>query len=297
MKDLRILHDIIKENNIEVVHCHHRMAALYMQFYTMLRKIPVVYSLHLADIPSDFIHRSMTFVGDCAIGVSSDVSRFLIEKLCVPKEKVVTVLNGVNIKELTPLNEQEIQNLRSKWNIKDGQFVFVMHSRIAEVKNHLLVVEAVANLPQEIKKKTVVVCSGEANGSYYENVLSTIKKHNLMDNFRFVGWTKTRDILGIADFLIAPSFNEGFLLSASEAFLMKVPVMRSRTAGFEDQKYCYPISTTDPKDVTTLIVEYAKHPEKFSDNIRTAYSFALENLTVEKMTMNLVKQYRSVCKT
>jgi glycosyltransferase involved in cell wall biosynthesis len=76
ISDIRKIRKIIVDNKIDVVHCHHRMAAVYMRLYRLFWKIPVVYTLHLADIPYDFIHRKMTFSGDAAIGVSTDVSRF-----------------------------------------------------------------------------------------------------------------------------------------------------------------------------------------------------------------------------
>ncbi len=96
LKNLRRLHRIIKDNNIEVVHCHHRVAALYMKFYRMFWKTPVVYTLHLAPIPHDFIHRLFTYAGDIAIGVSTEVSEFLYSGLRVSKHKIRTVLNGIN---------------------------------------------------------------------------------------------------------------------------------------------------------------------------------------------------------
>ncbi len=95
LKNLRALHRLVKENNIDVIHCHHRVAALYMKFYRILWKIPMVYTLHSAPIPHDFIQRTFTYAGDMAIGVSTEVSRFLYEGLRVSKHKIRTVLNGV----------------------------------------------------------------------------------------------------------------------------------------------------------------------------------------------------------
>ena len=108
LKNIRKLHNIIVRNNIDVVHCHHRVAALYIKLHNIIyTKIPVVYTLHLAPVPSDFLHRAFTFPGDCAIGVASETSDFLIQGLKVPKEKVVTVLNGVDKKQLRELSLQE----------------------------------------------------------------------------------------------------------------------------------------------------------------------------------------------
>lgn len=294
IKDLRRLHQIIVEKKIDVVHCHHRMAALYMKAYTLLWKIPVVYTLHSANVPSDYIHRKMTYVGRCAIGVSTDVSSFMIEKLRIPKEKVVTVLNGVDDKRLVPLENWEMEEIRNCWNIDEDKFVVVMHGRIDVVKNHLLTVEAIHQLPPQVRNRVVVVFSGEMCGEYYQQVRDRVRSYNLDESFRFVGWVETRKILGIADCMVLPSFNEGFPLSVCEAFFMNVPVFRSKTGGFDDQKYCYPISYEKPDDLAQLITEFVFSPEAFSSQVKLAYDFARNNLTLKRMTENIVDIYRRV---
>lgn len=67
-----------------------------MKFYRAFWKKPVVYTLHLAPIPHDFIHCVFTYVGDMAIGVSTEVSEFLYKKLSVSKIKICTILNAYN---------------------------------------------------------------------------------------------------------------------------------------------------------------------------------------------------------
>lgn len=88
IKNICIIRKVIKKRDI--VHCHHRMAGVYMKFYQIIYRIPVVYTLHLAEIPSYFFHRIMTYIGITAIGVSSEASAFMAEKLRIPKKKIVT---------------------------------------------------------------------------------------------------------------------------------------------------------------------------------------------------------------
>lgn len=293
-KDINAIHKLVKENNIDVVHCHHRMAALVMKFYNIFFKIPVVYTLHLAGIPHDFFHRVMTYAGDQAIGVSTEVSRFMVKDLKIPKEKVTTVLNGVNPDLLKPLTQEEKREVMLRIGEKtDEKFVIALHSRIDEVKNHMLVVEAIHQLPEEVRRKIVVVCSGTPVGSYYEKCIQKISEYKLEDIFRFIGWTQTRDILGIADMLCLPSRNEGFPLSVCEAFLMKVPVVRTRTAGFDDVCYCIPIDMDDPEPLIEIIVESVNgNINKLRENVYISYQFANKTLTVEQMTLNTLNVYK-----
>lgn len=296
MKTILHIHSIIKENSIEIVHCHHRVAAIYMRIYNIFFKIPYVYTLHSYNIPCDFFHRQLTFVGEKAIGVSTDVSNFLIEKLKIPTDKVTTVLNGVDNTKLIKLTEEEKSSLKKQWEIPKNNKVIVMHSRIDEVKNHLLVVEAINQLSYEERANISVVCSGEKKGLYYDRVIEEINRYGLENNFVFVGWTDTSKILSVADFLFLPSFKEGFPLSVIEAFFMDVPVARTKTGGFLDLKYCLPISSSEPSDMVDIIRRLLQcGTSEYRSMVMEAYEYANEKLTVTEMVKNTVEVYSEVC--
>lgn len=298
LKNLKMLNSIIKAEKIDVVHCHHRMAALYMRAYKCINSIPVVYTLHLAPIPSDFIHRVFTYSGDKAIGVSTEVSEFLIDKLKVKAKKVTTVLNGVDNEKLLPLSDDEKKAIKEKYNISDDKTVLVMHSRIDRVKNHLFTVEIMSKLPQRIKDRVVVVCSGEKDGGYYQEVLEKIKEYDLEKNFVFTGWINTRDIMGVADLILLPSFKEGFPLTVIEAFFMNVPVLRTQSGGYRDQKIgCGCIYLNKPEELVEEITNLCeKGKEIYKEQIDRAYKFAIENVTIGKMVQNTVDVYKEVCR-
>ena len=225
------------------------------------------------------------------------ISEFLIEKLQIKPQKVATVLNGIDQTQLSPLNDQEMDDIRREWNIPKENLVIALHSRIDQVKNHLLVVEAIELLPEEMRKKVTVVCSGLKEGSYYHAVLQSIADKKVEDVFRFVGWVETRKILGIADFLFLPSLQEGFPLNAVEAFFMKVPVARTITAGFGDLKYCLPISSEDPNDMIEIIKRaLVDGLSEYQERVAAAYKFAQETLTAEKMAVNTLEIYKRCVK-
>lgn len=295
VKSIIKLHKIIKENNIDIVHCHHRVASVYIFLYNLVYKIPYVYTLHLANIPHDIVHRKFTFIGAKAIGVSTDVSNSLVDDLKISSEKVVTVLNGVDERALLPMQKNEVNMVKNEWNIPEDKIVIVMHSRIDPVKNHRLVVEAVNRLEECEKEKIQIVCSGEPKGSYYNEIIELIKRYNLQNYFSFIGWVNTRKILGIADYLFLPSFKEGFPLSVVEAAFMKVPVVRTKTAGYEDMKYGVPISATDPEDMVKVIRNIVnKNVLEYQNLTQAAYDFAKASLTATKMAENTLNVYKEV---
>lgn len=294
LKAIKALRSVIKANNIQVVHCHHRKAALLMQLYNVFYRVPFVYTLHLANIPSDFIHRKLTFVGKRAIAISKDVRDSLIYELGVQPEKITDIPNGVKV--LAALTTEEIKHQKELWSIPEDKYVLALHSRIDPVKNHLLMVDAVARLSDKAKAKIVVVCSGEKTGAYYELLTAHIAEKGLEDQFRFIGWCDTNKVLSIADFLFLPSIKEGFALSVAEAFLLHVPVARTKTAGFEEQKYCLPIDAQDPQPIVDIIEDLVENgKEQYRDRIEAAYELAMIEFTIEVMTKRNVTVYEEVC--
>ena len=147
-------------------------------------------------------------------------------------------------------------------------------------------------LKQEEREKLLFLVSGTKKGGYYQRVVDTVSEYGLENQFRFVGWSETREILGVADALVLPSIMEGFPLSVPEAFLMKIPVIRTRTAGFEDQKYCIPIDMNDPEDLAGILRRIAAGDwTELRENVETAYQYAVENFTAEVMTRKTLEVY------
>ena len=108
-----------------------------------------------------------------------------------------------------------------------------------------------------------------------------------------MGWANTREVLGIANALVVPTTKEVFLLTAAEAFLMKIPVYRTRTAGFDDQLFCNEIYGDDFMKDASILMDYI---DKGIDQSRIdeAYKYAIENFTIEKMTKKTVNVYKTV---
>ncbi len=291
-KTIIYLRKIIKEKNINIVHCHHRKTAFIMHLYNIFFRIPFVYTAHSARLPKHL--RRLTFVGKRAIAISQSVRKTLVEDLKVSEKKIIQIPNGVF--PIYPLTDKQIASRKAEWGIPADKYVFSLHSRIDRIKNHLLVVEVVNQLSNEEKEKIIVVCSGEKKGEYYKEVLDRIHQLGLDDLFLFVGWAKTEDVLGISDFMLLPSINEGFALTIVEAFMVGVPTARTKTAGFEEQKYCFPIDAYDPKPTIEIIRDVLENgKDAYRDRIEKAREFAFCEFTVEIMTKRTVDVYKEAC--
>ena len=294
-KSLNRIHQIIIDNQIEIVHCHHRMAGVFMKWYNLRWSIPYVWTLHLAPIPCDPIHRMMTSYGKRAIAISYEVGEFLKDGLKVPKKDIRYVLNGVDEKSLCPLNREEKLQLRKQMGIPADNVVVALHSRIDPVKNHEAVVEAVGMLTPQERERLIILCSGEKSGAYYEKIQNRISELGISDCFYFCGWVKAETIIGVSDALMLPSFKEGFGLNCIEAMFMRVPVFRTKTCGYRDmQDYCVGMEDA----VTQTVFEHLRgilSGDSLDENrTNRAEAFVRKNCTVKAMTEHTLAVYKDV---
>lgn len=294
-KSLNRIHQIIIDNQIEIVHCHHRMAGLFMKWYNLRWYIPYVWTLHLAPIPCDPIHRMMTSYGKRAIAISYEVGEFLKDGLKVPEKDIRYVLNGVDEKSLCPLNREEKVQLRKQMGIPADKVVVALHSRIDPVKNHEAVVEAVGMLTSDERGKLMVLCSGEKSGAYYEKIQNRISELGISDCFYFCGWMPTETVLGTADVLILPSLKEGFPLNCIEAMFMRVPVFRTKTSGYQDIKdYCVGMKDATAQTVLEHLRGILSRESLNEDRTNSAETFVRRNCTVKAMTEHTLAVYKDV---
>ncbi|MCB7320093.1 glycosyltransferase [Lacrimispora sp. 210928-DFI.3.58] len=64
IKNIDIICKFIKKHRIDIVHCHHRSCAFYMNILSRFTGVPYVWSNHLDNIPSDFIIEKQHFMAN-----------------------------------------------------------------------------------------------------------------------------------------------------------------------------------------------------------------------------------------
>lgn len=265
-----------------------------MKLYNCIWHIPTVYTLHLAPIPHDWLHRLATWCGHHAIAISHEVEEFLHCAFKVPYNRISRVLNGVPQYELEPVSQEEKTNLRRGYGIDNDKLVISLHSRIDAVKNHLAVAEALNMLPDEARNKIVVLCSGNQSGDYYNQLMQHIKAYHLEPQFCFCGWKTAREVIGASDLLLLPSMKEGFGLTCIESMFLRVPVARTKAGGFEDMKnYCIALEDTSAESVKNCILNFINNRSRYSELVEKAYRYVSENCSVEVMVKNTVAVYSS----
>lgn len=292
LKNIKTLTEIIRKRKIDIIHSHNRITSIYAQILWKKINVPYVWTLHLNNIPSNPISRILTFHGKKAIVVGSDTIQFCRDKLNIDSDDIVVGYNGVPEERYRKYSDTEKVEIMKKYKIDIEAKVIVVLSRLDPVKGHEKVIEAVSKI--ETQSDYVVLFTGESSvKGYKEKLLKQIQEKGVEDRIKFVGYVNPVDVLNISDIFLLPSDNEGFPISMIEAFLLHVPVIRTKTGGYEDvRNFVIPMEGTD--SLVEILDKFLKGQLETKEKVEKGYRFAIENCTCSAMAERVLDIYKEV---
>lgn len=294
-KNILELRKFLLEKKIDIVHCHHRTCGVYMHILSKLTGVPFVWSNHLNNIPTDFIHRVTTFYGKKTICVSTSLKNFCANQLKIPESDIDIVIHGINPSDYC-FDTEYVERFKSENDIGDEKIIGLF-ARMAPMKDHACLIDALAKMPRENLKKTKTVLFGGTEGEYVDSLKEKIKQENLDDYILFEGFVTPSQALSLSDITVLPSINEGFGIVTLESFLMKKPHIRTKTSGYEDVfEGCIGIEIGDSEALSKELNEFALGKD-YSAMTEKAYELVGERYTTEVMVNHIMQIYIDVCKT
>lgn len=271
---------LVKKYRIEIIQAQNRLPALYAWLYcTFHRNVKYTWASLVAPIPSSFIHRITTKYGFCATTSSTDEAKFLMEALKIPQDKVKVIYQGIDLWKCTKTSTDEQAALRNKIGIKEGEKLILLYGRLNKIKGHEFLLDSLRLLNNTNYK---VVFPGE-NQEYKNHLMDIIKKYNLEERIIFPGYINGSEYLSITDLMVLPSLKEGLSLAFLETISMGVPVIRTKTGGYEDVKdLCFGVDYGDVNRLAQLIDDCLNGSEIFPKRAEIAkkesYRFSVENM-------------------
>lgn len=172
--------------------------------------------------------------------ICSDYSNRLIRKIYnLPKDKVLTINRGLNLKESNVRESKE--ELRQRLNIPRNQFVLLSVGRHISRKRFDLVIKAIKrikDLDQKIDIKYFLI----GDGPLTSNLEKLARDLNLDNEVKFLGridMLKRNQFYKLSDIFLMPSIAEeksveGFGIVFLEANYYKLPVIGTFSGGIVD---------------------------------------------------------------
>lgn len=221
------LWQFIRRGGYDLVHTHLIHADLYGALAARLAGVCLVSSKH---DPEEFRQGLIGFADRLAaccaekVIVISQALRDFYEKVeKIPGEKLEVILYGFNPAKVEGNNRQEI---RRSLSVPAEVKVLINVARLVPFKNHICLLEAMAELKQADYKFVLwLVGDGPLEAELKERACAL----GVEDCVRFLGFRRdVPQLLHGADIFVFPSYNEGFGLVLLEAMACGLPIVACR---------------------------------------------------------------------
>lgn len=235
---------IMKDENINLVHCHTPMGAVLARLAAKKCGIKdVLYTAHGfhffkgAPIKNWLIYYP----------VERFLSRYTGTQICINMEDFnnakkfkaanVEYIAGVGIdtkgiKEKSDIEDKEKDELKKELNLKYTDRILITAGEMIERKNQKFLLEVVKKIKEKENSIKLIVCG---HGRLEHFLKAKAKELGIENNVIFTGYrTDIYKILGLAEIFLFSSLQEGLPVAVMEAMAVGLPVVCSNVRGNAD---------------------------------------------------------------
>jgi glycosyltransferase involved in cell wall biosynthesis len=161
------------------------------------------------------------------IHVSSAVRDEWCRRCFFPQSRTQVIYNGI------PEHPVEPTVGRAAFGLADSDFVFCMAARLAEMKGHRYLLDAVRLSPQDFQGCQVLLCG---TGPLLEKIQEECRHRPLAGIVRVLGMRRdVLDIMRVSDCVVLASISsENLSLSAIEGLMLGKPVITTSIGGMAE---------------------------------------------------------------
>jgi len=169
---------------------------------------------------------------DKYICVSNSTREDLL-KIGIPKDKAITIHNGLDYKfwDTNNFPQKKVDEIRESLRLKD-KFIYFSWGRPGASKGFEYLIQAVPQIAEKLPD-SVFLFMTKSSPRYkqkYDGFLNLIEKLNLKDKIKLIDSVPYKELgyyIKMADCIVVPSIAEGFGYTTTEALAMGKPVVVS----------------------------------------------------------------------
>jgi glycosyltransferase involved in cell wall biosynthesis len=225
---------LLRRRNIDVVHSHDIYCNIFaVPWARFLSRCSIIASRrwwYEAPRPElVMVNRWSSLLAHRILANSSGVAELLAREEGVPRKKIVEIPNFLAESAFELADEVVRVAKRRAWGLPDGAFAVGIVARLSPVKNHALLLKAVAQL--DTRFHLIVVGDGPSRNQLEE----LARKLRIEARVHFIGEVVSPDNLHqFLDISVLCSLSEGFPNSLIEAMAAARPVIATPVGGVTD---------------------------------------------------------------
>ena len=223
---------LIKEHEVDILHARSRApawSALSAARKTGISFMTTFHGNYGAGSPLKRLYNSVMARGDRVIAISQFIGNQVCERYGADPERVRVIPRGVDIASFDPaaVSAQRVIQLAEQWRVPDDARVVMLPGRLTRWKGQLVLIEALARLPDRTGLRCILVGSDQGRSGYREELENEVSRRGLASTVQFAG--DCRDMPAafmLADVVVSASTDaEAFGRVIIEAQAMGRPVI------------------------------------------------------------------------
>jgi len=282
--------EIVKNENIDVIHSHHRMTTLLAKITSKFINVKVIHTQHLC-IEDKFKATGLVLSNIDIITVSDAAKKILVEKCKLNPKRISTIYNTIETKCDNKEIDERLLDLKRK-----GHFIIAQVSRIVDYKGVYDFVEVAKKTKLEESNIKFILFG---DGPEFNNLNEIIRKEGLSDDIYLLG-IKNNIIehLKYIDILILCSYIEGLPLAPLESFSQGIPVIATNIDGTNeeiiDDYNGYLVEMKDIDGFKRKILSIYKNEEKYNRLKENSIKTFNEKFTTKKYVDKHKRLYENI---
>ncbi|MEQ3660125.1 MAG: glycosyltransferase [Glaciecola sp.] len=274
------IREVIKKENIDVVHCHQYTPWVYGVLATIGLGKKVIFTEHGRFYPDSsswkrrFINPVLSFFTDSITAISKATKQALVDYEFLSEKKIEVIYNG--IQALPKASEAELADLRKKHGLLETETVLGTVARLDPIKNHEMMINSFNEVLKEHPNTTLIIVG---DGDLMSQLTQQCEDLGISEKVIFTGYiTKPGTYIQLFDIFLLSSLSEGTSMTLLEAMSVGKPCVVTDAGGNKE--------IVD--NGLNGLVSDNKHLLDFASNI----SEVLFNLTLSRqMSLNASKQF------
>ena len=284
---------VIKQNNIDIIHIHNW--GVYIEAVLAAKRAGVMKVIHTVhgpyiDYADDLKSKLKKFIRHAAerflskyvsifVPVSYSIQSYVENEIGIKPSKIHVIHNGVK-----GLNISKKKN-----SLSDKSIRLVMVGRVASIKNHKLMLDALKDL---VTNNVEVFLTIAGDGPEFENIKHYADENDLNKYVEFLGFRDDiESILSDKDVFLLTSNYEGISIALLESMSMGLPTIATRVGGIPEtvmhEKTGLLIQAGDKHELIDAIMRLLSNPILREQMGKMAYKNFMEKFNED----NLIKQY------
>ncbi|MCS7076545.1 MAG: glycosyltransferase [Bacteroidia bacterium] len=312
---------VIRAEKPDIIHTHTAKAGFIGRIAAYLAKTPViVHTFHGHAFHSYFsgwktnlflsIERRLAKITHSIIAISQQQKHELgnVYKVC-PPDKITVIPLGFDLGPFLEDKEAKRKDFRQQYKVKDDQIAVGLIGRMVPIKNHSLLIHAIAKIQQhkeiDLSKIRFFLIGDGAERKNIENLCTQLNipftDANSSDFepclVTFTGYQSRMDWVNAGlDIIVLTSKNEGTPVSLIEAQASGVPILSTRVGGVEnivlENETAILCSSDDVQEFAQKLIYLIQNPEKRSSMQGKGREYVLKNYHYSRLIHDIDKHYQ-----